>query len=203
MIFIFKQLKRYAIIVTALTIFWGVKLNVKAENSDMPKAGFTNFVNEINEFVEPPKTDDYSIIGHSGKKTFMGYKTITDKTSEQYALQQEATTDEEGFRKIDDRYCVAVGTAFNMFTGQYFDVVLENGTIIKCIIGDIKKEKDTDSTNTFTAQGCCLEFIVDTKKLCGTMVMKRGDCSFKCEEWDSPCVQYKFYEMNYLKKGEE
>ena len=72
----------------------------------------------------------------------MGYKTITDKTSKQYELQQMAYTDEEGFRKIDNRYCVAIGTAFGVYTGQMLDVELENGTVIECIVGDIKKEKD-------------------------------------------------------------
>ena len=93
MIFIIKQLKRYAIIVIALAIFWGAKLNVNAENSDMPKSGFINFIDEINEFIEPPKHEDYLINNHSGKKSFMDYRTITDKTSKQYALQQKAYTD--------------------------------------------------------------------------------------------------------------
>ena len=35
-------------------------------------------------------------------KTFMSYTTITDKTSNQYILQQKAYTDEMGFRKIED-----------------------------------------------------------------------------------------------------
>lgn len=163
----------------------------------------TSFIKEIDEFIIPPKTDNYLINGHNGKKTFMGYKTITDKTSQQYALQQIAYTDSEGFRKVDNRYCVAIGTAFGIYTGQLFDVELENGTIIECIVGDIKKEKDTDASNVFTSQGCCLEFIVDTKILSGTIVMKRGDCSFRTEEWDSPCFQFKIYNLNYFEKGEE
>ena len=198
---IFINFKKYILIIATATVLLGCKIDAKA--SDLPTAGFTSFVGEINEFIYPPKSATYDIVGHNGKKTFMGYKTITDKTSKQYELQQMAYTDEEGFRKIDNRYCVAIGTAFGVYTGQMFDVELENGTVIECIVGDIKKEKDTDETNTFTKQGCCLEFIVDTKKLSGTIVMKRGDCSFRVEEWDSPCKQFKIYELNYFEKGEE
>lgn len=180
-----------------------VKANDNLNKSELPTAGFTSFVSDINEFIEPPKTDNYLINGHSGKKTFMGYKTITDKTSQQYALQQIAYTDSEGFRKVDGRYCVAIGTAFGVYTGQLFDAELENGTIIECVVGEIKDDYDTDSTNVFTTNGCCLEFIVDINKLYGTMSMKMGDCSYRCKEWDSPCFQFKIYNLNYFEKGEE
>jgi hypothetical protein len=195
------KLKKYILIVASAIMLFNCKLEVKA--TDFPTSGFNNFIKEIDEYIYPPESENYDIIGHSGKKTFMGYKTITDKKSEQYALQQDAYTDSEGFRRIDDRYCVAIGTAFGVKAGQLFDATLENGTTIKCIVGDIKKEFDTDSTNVFTTNGCCLEFIVDTKKLYGTIVMKRGDCSFRCEEWDSPCVSFKIYDLNYFEKGEE
>ena len=113
-----------------------------------------------------------------------------------------AYTDEEGFRKVNNRYCVAIGTAFNASVGQIFDAELENGTIIECIVGDIKADKDTDKSNVFTSQGCCLEFIIDMKKLNGT-IKTMGDCSTLCEEWKSPCFQYTIYDIDYLKKGED
>lgn len=180
-----------------------VKANDNLNKSELPTAGFSEFLSNIDTFVTPPKHENYLIDNHSGKKSFMGYKTITDKKSNQYALQQEAYTDEEGFRKINNRYCVAIGTAFNAEVGQHFDAELENGTIIECIVGDIKDNKDTDATNTFTSQGCCLEFIVDSKKICGT-IKYMGDCSYKCDEWNSPCLQYIVYDdLNFLKKGED
>lgn len=178
-----------------------VKANDNLNNDELPTAGFTNFVNEINTFTFPTKIN-YLINGHNGIKTFMNYTTITDKTSNQYALQQKAYTDEIGFRKIDNKYCVAIGTAFNASVGQIFDAELENGTIIKCIVGDIKDDKHTDETNVFTSQGCCLEFIVDINQLDGT-IKTLGDCSIKSDEWKSPCFQYVIYDINYLEKGED
>ena len=180
-----------------------VKANDNINKTELPTAGFSEFLSNIDTFVTPPKHENYLIDNHSGKKSFMGYKTITDKTSKQYKLQQEvAYTDELGFRKVNNRYCVAIGTAFNASVGQYFDAELENGTIIECIVGDIKDDRDTDKSNVFTSQGCCLEFIVDTKKLDG-IIKTVGNCSVKCDEWKSPCFQYIIYDIDYFEKGEE
>lgn len=172
-----------------------VKANDNLNKSELPTAGFSEFLSDINTFITPPKHENYLINNHSGKKSFMGYKTITDKTSKQYALQQKAYTDEFGFRKIGNRYLVAIGTAFNANVGTYFDAELENGTIIECIVGEIKSDFHTDSTNVFSQNGCCLEFIVNTKIL-EPYVKQRGDCSFLHEEWDSPCYQYKIYNLS-------
>lgn len=177
-----------------------VKANDNLNKSELPTVGFTNFVSDINTFIIPPKHESYLIDNHNGKKTYMSFRAITDFTSKQYVLQQKAYTDEFGFRKIGNRYLVAIGTAFNASVGQYFDAELENGTIIECIVGDIKADKDTDKSNVFTTQGCCLEFIVNTKTL-EPLVKKMGDCSYLHEEWNSPCFQYKIY--NLTEFGEE
>jgi hypothetical protein len=179
-----------------------VQANDNSTNNELPTAGFTDFISDIDVFIVPPQYTYYLINNHNGKKTYMSYKAITDKSSRQYKLQQDAYTDEEGFRKINNRYLVAIGTAFNAEVGQEFDAELENGTIIECIVGDIKSDKDTDKTNVFTSQGCCLEFIVDTKTL-NSDVKKMGDCSYLCEEWNSPCFQYKIYNLILIEDGEE
>ena len=75
-----------------------VKANDNLTNNELPTAGFSEFLSNIDSFVTPPKHENYLIDNHSGKKSFMGYKTITDKKSKQYASQQTAYTDEFGFR---------------------------------------------------------------------------------------------------------
>lgn len=177
-----------------------VKANDNLNKSELPTAGFTDFVSDIDTFIVSPKHENYLIDNHNGKKTYMSFRAITDTTSKQYMLQQKAYNDEFGFRKIGNRYLVAIGTAFNASVGQYFDAELDNGTIIECIVGDIKADKDTDKSNVFTTQGCCLEFIVNTKTL-EPIVKKMGDCSYLQEEWNSPCFQYKVY--NLTEFGEE
>lgn len=187
-------------IITSIVLFVSVfmlnNINVLATDIDLPKEGFVKFISDIDAFESVEKID-YTINNHNGFKSYMSYKKITDKSSLQYELQQNCYTDEEGFRRYNDYYCVAVGTAFDMQIGQHFDIILENNTIIKCIVGDIKADIDTDKTNTFTAQGCCSEFLVETSKLNKT-VKTMGDCSFLYEKWNSPCVSFTVYNLNTL-----
>ena len=111
-------------------------------------------------------------------KTYMDYRTITNKNSIQYQMQTQAFTDSDGFRIYDDCYMVAVGTAYAQSCGVKFDITLEDGTIIHCITGDIKSDAHTDSTNRFIPHnGNIVEFIVDTKKL-SSLSRKMGDISY-------------------------
>ena len=124
---------------------------------------------------------------NTGFKSYMSYKAITKVNSPQYKLQQWAHTDPQGFRQYEGRYCVAVGLGVNAEVGSYIDVVLENGTHIQCIVGDIKASQDTDSNNIFTNNGCCCEFIVDKDYLIQS-VKTSGDCSNRDITWQSPVV---------------
>lgn len=194
----------FSILSTPIT----VKANDNSTKHELPTAGFSEFITIINidgagkEIdITSPKYTTYSIKNHSGLKSYMSYKALTSKSSYQYRLQQKADTDNNGFRKVNKRYCVAVGTVFNAQIGQYLDVELENGEIIKCIVGDIKADKDTDKSNTFTKNGCCLEFIVDTKHLDKTCKVM-GDCSNLYNEWNSPCKEYHIYDINVILGGD-
>lgn len=108
----------------------------------------------------------------------MDYRTITNKSSVQYAMQLEALTDENGFRKYDDRFMVAVGTAYASECGIKINITLEDGTVINCITGDIKADIHTDPTNTHIPHnGNIVEFIVDTKTI-SDICRKMGDMSY-------------------------
>lgn len=107
-------------------------------------------------------------------KTYMSYRAITDTSSTQYELQQEAWTDENGFRRIKDDYLVAMGTYYAEECGIRFKVTLEDGNEITVMIGDIKADIHTNSTNQYTPvydsngifiSANVLEFIVDTDVL--------------------------------------
>lgn len=110
--------------------------------------------------------DSYTVYndkdGDSSVKSWMDYRSITSVTSDQYALQQEAYTGEHGIRMVDGRYCIAVGSHYASSIGTKIDVVLENGTVLQCILGDQKADKDTDSTHSYhVSDGSYVEFIVD------------------------------------------
>lgn len=127
---------------------------------------------------------EYPVPQNSGFKSFMDYRKITSRSSNQYRLQQAATTSYNGIRMVDGRYCMALGTYFGTKVGQYFDLVLENGTRINCITGDIKSDKDTDYYNIFTPNGCCSEFIIDSEYL-PKNIMLTGNMSNLYPQWNS------------------
>lgn len=83
-------------------------------------------------------------------KAYMDYRKITDVTSAQWGLQQKAYTDNNGLRKIDDYYCVALGTFYSEKCGEKFKISLDSGITFNAIVADIKHPDDTDKYNKFT-----------------------------------------------------
>ena len=133
---------------------------------------------------------------YTGRKSYESYTAITDKSSMQYQLQQLAVTNEDAFRMIDDRYLVAIGTYFEAPCGSVIDIILENGTIIPAIVGDIKADADTDIWHIFTENGCATEFIVDAEN---TNAQLTGDVSSLYDEWQSKVKAIRVYDgLNIL-----
>ena len=132
-------------------------------------------------------------------KSYMPYNYF-NSNSNQYLLQQSAYIGNYGIRQVDDRYCIAMGNGFNVEVGDYVDLILENGIIIPCIIGDIKDDSHTDDSNMITVvNGCISEFIVDINSL-NNKVLAYGDMSYICNEWQSSIVAIKVYNKNFLKE---
>ena len=130
----------------------------------------------------------YDVPKTRGFKSYMPYTAITNKKSKQYKLQQIASTGAYGIRVVDSRYLVAIGTAFNAEVGTYIDLILEDGFVIPCIVGDVKADKHTDSSNMITLHnGCVSEFLIDSKTL-HKSIKKSGDVSSCNENWNG-CVR--------------
>lgn len=111
-------------------------------------------------------------------KTYMDYRRITDKTSKQWKLQEQAWTEGRGFRKIGEHFLVAVGTFYADEVGKELLIEFEDGQQIKAIVGDIKQDRHTDPTNRYVPiNGNIVEFIVDVEKL-DPEVIRRGDVSW-------------------------
>lgn len=89
-------------------------------------------------------------------KSYMDYRAITAVGSKQYELQEVAYTGMYGIRMIGDRYLVAVAETFGQ-AGDEIEIVLEDGSVLPCIIGDIKAY-----TDLLGGDGSLVEFIVDT-----------------------------------------
>jgi len=140
--------------------------------------------------------EDFSVPEHRDFKSYMDYRTITNTSSIQYYIQSNyAYTGEYGIRQVNDRFCVAIGSYFGVEIGQYFDLILENGVVIPCVMGDAKADKDTDSQNIFHASGCCSEFIVDDDALLSSILL-HGNVCYACEDWNSPVVTIRVYNEN-------
>lgn len=144
--------------------------------------------------------EEYSIPDNNGFKSYMSYHQITNKTSIQYELQNNAYTGNHGIRMIKNRYCIALGTYFNAELGSYVDLILENGSTIPCVISEIKSDKDTDENNIVTSHnGCVAEFIVDTKVM-NENSKKQGDISFCNKDWDSQITIIRIYKNGVFKE---
>lgn len=141
---------------------------------------------------QTPPNFIYYNVPLNGIKSFMSYKTITSESSPQYKLQQIAYTGNYGIRQVNGRYCIAVGSYFTTDVGIYIDLILENGEIIPCILGDCKDDKHTDTQHIITYDGSLAEFIVDTHSLDSNAKL-HGDVS-KCNNWDSTIIGVKIYD---------
>ena len=154
------------------------------------------------EYISDEQLDyiEYIVPITSGFKSYMPYTAITSKSSPQYKLQQSTYTGTYGIRQYDNRYCVAIGTAFNADIGTYFDLILANGTVIPCIVADIKADRHTDSNNMVTiANGCLTEFIVDSSTL-NRKAKRMGDISYCNEDWNSRVEKIRVYDKNVFRK---
>ncbi len=133
-----------------------------------------------------PENPDYW-----GFKSYEPYYLITAQ-SVQLCLQYDAVTDSNGFRLLDGRYLVAVGTFCNAPCGTYIDLILENGVLIPCIVGDIKADVHTGDTHAYTrASMCASEFIIDDE-ICP--VAWSGDISTMYEEWKGKVESIRVYQ---------
>lgn len=150
-------------------------------------------------YVEEGEVPEYVsyYLNSNGFKSFMGYKAITSKSSPQYKIQYNyAYTGDFGIRQVNNRFCVALGSGINARIGTYVDLVLENGTIINCILSDQKDDKHTlDDNLTTAANGCVSEFIVDSSAL-ESLAARMGDVSYACDEWKSPVAEIRVYPFN-------
>lgn len=180
------------IVISNLNNEW-IKIYFLDENAHFAYVNKKYISNDICEYK------DYEL-NSEGFKSFMQYTSIKDKTSPQYRLQNEfAYTGNYGIRQVNGRYCIAIGTAFGTNIGTYVDLFLENGTMIPCIVSDIKSDKDTYDDNITTIKnGCVSEFVVELDLL-HNHAKRDGDISSCCEEWNSPVNMIRVYDKNIIK----
>lgn len=153
---------------------------------------------QVPRYTGMKRFEDYTAIGRSSLDP--------NHTSWQYRLNYGsfASTDSKGFRKVDNRFLIAVaygvsGPIDAKHAGTYMDLHLANGTVIECIQGDSKgggkygnKEVQSVSGNesqvftTIGQQWDCCEFLIDPSYL---PMHPSGDASNAYPGWNSPVVE--------------
>lgn len=129
--------------------------------------------------------------GHTNVISGMPYTTITDKKSEQWALQLAAYTGKYGIRCYFDGdriyFLSAMGSAYGRTIGDAFRVTLKCGTVMYVMLGEFKDD-GTDPNffghPTTHADGydvtCVLEFIYDAEKIDGRALQAGNFCNIEC-----------------------
>lgn len=140
--------------------------------------------------------------------TYMGWQMITAPSSNQYKLREEAgmNFDKEGFGIIGDRYVIACTTTFGN-VGDCVDFVQEDGSVLKCVIGDIKSQEyvpwDHNPANQWGHNNgqCIVEFVVDKTSWynCGHPNPGNRGCHPEWHQNITQAINYGNYK-NYLSK---
>lgn len=144
---------------------------------------------------DKPASYTYFDVSGDRRKSYMDWKCITDKSSPQYKLQSLAYTDTNGVRAVNGRYCIALGSYYTHNVGQYVDLVLQNGEVIPCIIGDCKRNRDTTSNHSVGVDGSVAEFVVETSKL-SKSTKTSGDVGDASDGWKSNVSSMIVYNKN-------
>ena len=181
--------------VSACTLNAGIskQLNEYNQQFAIPIAGFSKELMNMKEYEPSVEENEQVIVQQSigtekdvptnnSFKSYMDADTITSRNTDQYKLKAKYVIDEQtGIWTVDERYCIAVGRYYTKSIGTYIDVVMENGSTLHCILGECKRNRDTDYTNRQNPNGSVVEFIVNTSSM-PSMVRKMGNCSYACEE---------------------
>lgn len=104
-------------------------------------------------------------------------RNMFGRSTPQQHLQNRSGTGKYGLRTYKGRYIVALGSHYTSTIGQYFDIIMENGSVIKCVLGDQKADKDTDPSHRYhLSDGSIVEFVVDRNHI-SRSVRNSGDVS--------------------------
>lgn len=110
-------------------------------------------------------------------KSYMDADCITAKSTPQYKLKSKYVLGNYGVWTVDGRYCIAVGSYYTTTIGTYIDLVMENGSIVPCILADCKADNDTDWTNRQNPNGSIAEFVVNSSSLPSSVRGQHGSGS--------------------------
>jgi hypothetical protein len=179
------------------TIEYGITAGVC---SSIPKLTAIEPIVEEQEVIlveEPaPQWVELEVPSNNSFKSYMDCSAITDVNSAQYRFKYEYLSSACGIMLVDDRYVCAVGSYYATEIGTRIDLVMENGSIVPCVVGDIKADKHTDKTNRqHSKDNSVVEFIVATDNLSNEVTL-HGDCSYADERLKGEIKSIRVYINN-------
>ena len=146
------------------------------EAAAVPTVASSQITEVVKDVYEQMNVPD----GDTAFKSYMSYRAITNKNSQQYKLQKKCWTDGNGLRRYKTYYVVALGSYYADNIGDVFKITTEDGNSFECVVGDFKADQHTDDKNQYTPmQGrkCVVEFVVDMQILDRT-AKRMGDISY-------------------------
>ena len=95
-------------------------------------------------------------------KSYTAYTCLSRRSPQWTKIQTIAYSDENGLRKVENYYCVAMGSYYSTTLGDLFRITTEDGYVFEVILCDFKANRHTNSTHQYTARNECItEFYVD------------------------------------------
>ena len=106
-------------------------------------------------------------------KFFIDYRSYNLPYTPHYRLQQAAWTDQNGLRRFNNDYIIALGSYYSTSIGDRFKVVLSSGNTFTAILGDGKWDGDCDSKCMYMPctdysgkkVGNLMEFVIDEETI--------------------------------------
>lgn len=128
--------------------------------------GEPNIVPVVKEVEEPVKEERVNYVcSDSSVKTYMDYRAITDKSSNQYRyIQAHMTVGADGFLYDEDGSIgVALGSHFGPI-GSKWEIVLDTGITFKAVKIDEKADRHVYNGCQHKQDGSVIEFVIDSRK---------------------------------------
>lgn len=137
---------------------------------------FSGKVNCYKEQIDKPKPSEVVNITQTNRKPWMCYTAVTDTSSKQWELLQQAEADADGLLWIDGHLCVALGSKWGE-VGTRYTFTMSGGRQLPIIKADEKQDAHTAGGEGWTGtDGHVMELIVDSNQL-NSEAMYTGDCN--------------------------
>ncbi len=118
----------------------------------------------LRDYQKVYKSEEVTVCSVSSTKTYMDYRAITSKTSNQYRyIQANMTIDEAtGFLVDSDGFIgVALGSYYGEIGTRYY-ITLDTGVVLPVVKVEEKADGDTTGGCYNSSDGSVIEFVIDT-----------------------------------------